>query len=196
MKPFGLPSPLQLRGLLELVCLVVLPASAAAAQGAPQGRSVKILDRRARRHRTRSYSVDVDSQACIAQRRHENRQRGGSVAGSHSERRDHCRLEDRFQDYDKEAGLSDFAGCRCCGQTHADISGNGDGDRRHPGYAEHGQAGQAVDHPAARQPVRQFEFIAQPPAGVGMFVALLCDKPVQVVDLPTRRRRLSPPATR
>ena len=42
MKPFGLPSLFQLRGLLELVCLVVF-AGAAAAQGAPQGRSVKIL---------------------------------------------------------------------------------------------------------------------------------------------------------
>jgi len=29
-----------------------------------------------------------------------------------------------------------------------------------------------------------FEFIAEPPAGVAMFVALLSDKPVQVVDLP------------
>ena len=29
-----------------------------------------------------------------------------------------------------------------------------------------------------------FEFVAEPPAGVAMFVALLSDKPVQLVDLP------------
>lgn len=38
--------------------------------------------------------------------------------------------------------------------------------------------------PQLGSPYANFEFIAQPPAGVGMFVALLSDKPVQVVDLP------------
>jgi hypothetical protein len=33
-------------------------------------------------------------------------------------------------------------------------------------------------------PYASFEFIAEPPAGIAMFVALLSDKPVQLVDLP------------
>jgi hypothetical protein len=38
--------------------------------------------------------------------------------------------------------------------------------------------------PQLGSPYANFEFIAEPPAGVAMFVALLSDKPVQVVDLP------------
>jgi uncharacterized protein DUF4384 len=38
--------------------------------------------------------------------------------------------------------------------------------------------------PQVGSPYAGFEFVAEPPAGVAMFVALLSDKPVQVVDLP------------
>jgi hypothetical protein len=38
--------------------------------------------------------------------------------------------------------------------------------------------------PQLGTPYATFEFIADPPAGVAMFVALLSDKPVQLVDLP------------
>ena len=38
--------------------------------------------------------------------------------------------------------------------------------------------------PQLGTPYATFEFIAEPPAGVAMFVALLSDKPVQLVDLP------------
>jgi hypothetical protein len=39
--------------------------------------------------------------------------------------------------------------------------------------------------PQLGSPYANFEFIAEPPAGIAMFVALLSDKPVQVVDLPS-----------
>jgi hypothetical protein len=38
--------------------------------------------------------------------------------------------------------------------------------------------------PQVGSPYATFEFVAEPPAGIAMFVALLSDKPVQVVDLP------------
>lgn len=38
--------------------------------------------------------------------------------------------------------------------------------------------------PQVGSPYAGFEFIAEPPAGIAMLVALLSDKPVQVVDLP------------
>jgi len=38
--------------------------------------------------------------------------------------------------------------------------------------------------PQLGSPYATFEFVADPPAGVAMFVALLSDKPVQLVDLP------------
>jgi len=38
--------------------------------------------------------------------------------------------------------------------------------------------------PQLGSPYATFEFVAEPPAGVAMFVALLSDKPVQLVDLP------------
>jgi hypothetical protein len=38
--------------------------------------------------------------------------------------------------------------------------------------------------PQVGSPYAGFEFIAEPPAGIAMVVALLSDKPVQVVDLP------------
>jgi hypothetical protein len=38
--------------------------------------------------------------------------------------------------------------------------------------------------PQLNTPYASFEFIAEPPAGVAMVVALLNDKPVQIVDLP------------
>jgi uncharacterized protein DUF4384 len=38
--------------------------------------------------------------------------------------------------------------------------------------------------PQVGSPYATFEFIAEPPAGIAMFVALWSDKPVQVVDLP------------
>jgi hypothetical protein len=44
--------------------------------------------------------------------------------------------------------------------------------------------------PQLGSPYATFEFIAEPPVGVAMFVALLSDKPVQLVDLPN-----APPPT-
>lgn len=44
--------------------------------------------------------------------------------------------------------------------------------------------GKALIIPQLGSPYATFEFIAEPPAGVAMFVALLSDKPVQLVDLP------------
>jgi hypothetical protein len=38
--------------------------------------------------------------------------------------------------------------------------------------------------PQLGSPYATFEFVAEPPAGIAMFVALLSDKPVQLVDLP------------
>jgi Domain of unknown function (DUF4384) len=44
--------------------------------------------------------------------------------------------------------------------------------------------GRPLAIPQRRSPFGGFEFVANPPAGVAMVVALLSDKPVQVVDLP------------
>jgi hypothetical protein len=44
--------------------------------------------------------------------------------------------------------------------------------------------GKPLTIPQLGSPYATFEFIADPPAGVAMFVALLSDKPVQLVDLP------------
>ncbi len=44
--------------------------------------------------------------------------------------------------------------------------------------------GRPLTIPQLGSPYAGFEFIAEPPAGVAMVVALLSDKPVQVVDLP------------
>jgi hypothetical protein len=44
--------------------------------------------------------------------------------------------------------------------------------------------GRALTIPQLGTPYAAFEFVAEPPAGVAMVVALLSDKPVQVVDLP------------
>jgi hypothetical protein len=44
--------------------------------------------------------------------------------------------------------------------------------------------GTPVTIPDPRNEVANFDFIASPPLGTGMLVALLSDKPVQVVDLP------------
>jgi Domain of unknown function (DUF4384) len=44
--------------------------------------------------------------------------------------------------------------------------------------------GRPVTIPPRGSPHAGFEFVADPPAGVAMVVALLSDKPVQVVDLP------------
>lgn len=46
------------------------------------------------------------------------------------------------------------------------------------------EPGRPVAVPDSRNPFAHFEFIAEPPAGQGMIVALLSAKPVQVVDLP------------
>lgn len=46
------------------------------------------------------------------------------------------------------------------------------------------QPGQPVSVPDPRNPFAHFEFVAEPPSGRGMIVALLSTKPVQVVDLP------------
>jgi hypothetical protein len=44
--------------------------------------------------------------------------------------------------------------------------------------------GQPLTIPQLGTAYASFEFIAEPPAGVAMMVALLSDKPVQIVDLP------------
>jgi hypothetical protein len=44
--------------------------------------------------------------------------------------------------------------------------------------------GKPLTIPQLGSPYATFEFVAEPPAGVAMFVALLSDKPVQLVDLP------------
>jgi hypothetical protein len=44
--------------------------------------------------------------------------------------------------------------------------------------------GRPLTIPQLGTPYASFEFVAEPPAGIAMVVALLSDKPVQVVDLP------------
>jgi Domain of unknown function (DUF4384) len=44
--------------------------------------------------------------------------------------------------------------------------------------------GRPLTIPQLGSPYGGFEFVAEPPAGIAMVVALLSDKPVQVVDLP------------
>lgn len=46
------------------------------------------------------------------------------------------------------------------------------------------EPGRPVSIPDARNPFANFEFVAEPPTGRGMIVALLSAKPVHVVDLP------------
>lgn len=49
--------------------------------------------------------------------------------------------------------------------------------------------GQSVTIPNQNNPYAGFEFVASPPAGVAMLVAILSDKPVHMLDLPD----ISPP---
>jgi uncharacterized protein DUF4384 len=49
--------------------------------------------------------------------------------------------------------------------------------------------GQPVTIPNQHNPYAGFEFVASPPAGVAMLVAILSDKPVHILDLPD----ISPP---
>jgi hypothetical protein len=51
--------------------------------------------------------------------------------------------------------------------------------------------GQPVTIPNPSNPYAGFEFVASPPAGVAMLVAILSDKPVHIMDLPD----ISPPQT-
>lgn len=46
------------------------------------------------------------------------------------------------------------------------------------------EPGRPVSVPDSRNPFAHFEFVAEPPSGRGMIVALVSTKPVQVVDLP------------
>jgi hypothetical protein len=46
------------------------------------------------------------------------------------------------------------------------------------------KAGQAVTIPNRDNPYAGFEFVASPPAGVAMLVAILSDRPVHLLDLP------------
>ncbi len=46
------------------------------------------------------------------------------------------------------------------------------------------EPGRPVAVPDSRNPFARFEFVAEPPSGRGMIVALVSTKPVQVVDLP------------
>jgi hypothetical protein len=46
------------------------------------------------------------------------------------------------------------------------------------------EPGKPVSIPDARNPFAHFEFVAEPPSGRGMIIALLSAKPVHVVDLP------------
>lgn len=52
------------------------------------------------------------------------------------------------------------------------------------------KAGQSVTIPNRANPYAGFEFVASPPAGVAMLVAILSDRPVHLVDLPD----IPPPA--
>jgi hypothetical protein len=44
--------------------------------------------------------------------------------------------------------------------------------------------GKTITVPDPQSPIANFEFVAEPPAGPGMVVALLSQRPVQLVDLP------------
>jgi hypothetical protein len=44
--------------------------------------------------------------------------------------------------------------------------------------------GRAVTIPDPRDPLAGFEYVAEPPNGVAMVVAILSDKAVQLIDLP------------
>jgi Domain of unknown function (DUF4384) len=44
--------------------------------------------------------------------------------------------------------------------------------------------GKPIQLPDPRDELSGFEFVASPPVGTAMIVALLCDRPVQIVDLP------------
>ena len=44
--------------------------------------------------------------------------------------------------------------------------------------------GQAITIPRQNDPFAGFEFVASPPAGVAMIVAILSDRPVHLIDLP------------
>jgi len=46
------------------------------------------------------------------------------------------------------------------------------------------KAGQAVTIPNLGDPFAGFEFVAAPPAGIAMIVAVLSDRPVHLIDLP------------
>ena len=55
--------------------------------------------------------------------------------------------------------------------------------------------GKPVTIPDPASPIANFEFVAEAPAGPGMVVALMSDKPVQLVDLPeVPREALGTPA--
>jgi hypothetical protein len=54
--------------------------------------------------------------------------------------------------------------------------------------------GRPLTIPQRGSPYAGFEFVADPPAGIAMVVALLSDKPVQVVDLPDTPRPAFAPA--
>jgi hypothetical protein len=44
--------------------------------------------------------------------------------------------------------------------------------------------GRPITIPDEQNPYAAFEFVAEPPAGVAMVVAILSDRPVQIIDLP------------
>ena len=46
------------------------------------------------------------------------------------------------------------------------------------------EPGRAITIPHRDDPFAGFEFVASPPAGVAMIVAILSDRPVHLVDLP------------
>jgi hypothetical protein len=46
------------------------------------------------------------------------------------------------------------------------------------------QPGKPVSIPDVTNPLARFEFVAEPPTGTGTVVAILSDRPVQVIDLP------------
>ena len=183
MKPFGLPSLLHLRGLLELVCLVVF-ASAAAAQGAPQGRSVKILtdvpdaiapaaipSMSTAKLASLNAGMKTDNAAGLSL---DLIPSGEIIAGS----------KIGFRITTKKPGyliLLDVDAAGKLTQIFPETATETGAIRDTPSMVK---PGKPLIIPPIGSPYANFEFIAQPPAGVGMFVALLCDKPVQVVDLP------------
>jgi Domain of unknown function (DUF4384) len=181
MKPFGSPSLFRLPGLLELAC-VMLFATATGAQDSSQGRSVKILtdvpdsvapgpSMTAAKLASLNAGMKTDNAAGLSM---DLIPGGEIIAGS----------KIGFRITTKKPGyliLLDVDAAGKLTQIFPETATETGAIRDTPSLIK---PGKPLIIPQLGSPYANFEFIAQPPAGVGMFVALLSDKPVQVVDLP------------